>query len=196
MKRLFDISFASLGLLVLSPLFALLALAIKLSDGGAVLFRQERIGQGGQVFKILKFRSMIPNAERIGLSVTRVGDPRITRVGRFLRHTKLDELPQLWNVLVGEMSLVGPRPEVPRYVERYTHQQRKVLALKPGITDPAALEFRKEEALLSLATDPETFYLEQCMPRKVALSLEYAARASWWTDLGVIVRTVLGRGGP
>jgi len=192
MKRLFDITFSFLGLLVLCPLFAVLAVAIKASDGGTVFFRQERVGQGGKRFRILKFRSMVVNAERMGLSVTRDGDPRITRIGRFMRKTKLDELPQLWNVLVGEMSFVGPRPEVPRYVERYTEEQRKVLALKPGITDPAALAFRDEEQLLRGAEDMERFYVEYCVPKKVGLSLAYAERGGVWEDLGVIVRKVVG----
>jgi len=142
----------------------------------------------------LKFRSMVPNADRLGLSVTKDGDPRITRVGRFMRKTKLDELPQLWNVLVGEMSFVGPRPEVPVYVERYTDYQRRVLELKPGITDPAALEFRNEEELLKAAADTEKCYLEECVPRKIDLSLAYSQRATFWTDVDVIVRTVVGKG--
>jgi lipopolysaccharide/colanic/teichoic acid biosynthesis glycosyltransferase len=147
-KRLFDLFFAALGLVVLSPVFLLITVLVKLSDGGPVLFRQERIGQWGKPFRILKFRSMVIDAERMGLSITKDGDPRITRVGRFLRKTKLDELPQLWNVLCSGMSFVGPRPEVPRYVEKYIAEQRRVLALKPGITDVATLEFRNEEELL------------------------------------------------
>jgi lipopolysaccharide/colanic/teichoic acid biosynthesis glycosyltransferase len=148
MKRLFDMTFAALGLVVLSPLFVVLAMAVKLSSRGPVLFRQERVGKDGRPFYIVKFRSMVVNAEDLGLGVTRDGDPRITAMGRFLRKTKLDELPQLWNVLVGEMSFVGPRPEVPRYVAQYTPEQRRVLALKPGITDLATLEFRREEEML------------------------------------------------
>jgi len=228
-KRLFDITFAIVGLGLLWPAFAVLALVIKLSDGGAVFFRQERVGHRGKRFWILKFRSMAPNAEGLGLSVTKDGDPRITRVGRFMRKTKLDELPQLWNVLVGEMSFVGPRPEVPIYVQKYTDYQRRVLALKPGITDPAALEFRDEERMLKEGaggdyrlqttdyrlptTDERTrttegrlrtaeggegdgvedFYLQYCVPRKIELSLAYAERANLWTDVGVILRTVIGR---
>jgi lipopolysaccharide/colanic/teichoic acid biosynthesis glycosyltransferase len=196
-KRAFDITFSTLGLVVFSPAFGVLAVAIKLSDGGPVFFRQERVGQRGRLFKIIKFRSMVVNADRLGLSVTRCEDPRITRIGRFLRKTKLDELPQLWNVFKGEMSFVGPRPEVARYVERYNEEQRKVLSLKPGITDPAALAFRNEEELLQRAQDIERFYVEECMPRKIALSLEYAQRASVWTDVAVIVRTMVGdEGGP
>jgi lipopolysaccharide/colanic/teichoic acid biosynthesis glycosyltransferase len=148
LKRSFDVVFAGLGLLVLSPLFLLLAIAVELSSRGPVLFRQQRIGKDGRPFCIVKFRSMVENAQDLGPGVTRDGDPRITAMGRFLRKTKLDELPQLWNVLVGDMSFVGPRPEVPRYVEKYTAEQKRVLALKPGITDVATLEFRDEEELL------------------------------------------------
>jgi lipopolysaccharide/colanic/teichoic acid biosynthesis glycosyltransferase len=157
MKRLFDIFFAALWLVVLSPVLLVLAVLVKVSDGGPMLFRQRRIGQGGRPFYIVKFRSMVVNAENAGLSITAQGDPRITRMGRILRRTKLDELPQLWNVLVGEMSFVGPRPEVPRYVAHYTLEQRRVLLLKPGITDLATIEFRREEEMLkaeSGKTDP------------------------------------------
>jgi lipopolysaccharide/colanic/teichoic acid biosynthesis glycosyltransferase len=153
MKRLFDIVFAAVGLVVLSPLLLLVAVAVKVSSRGPVLFRQERIGQGGRAFYIVKFRSMVANAENAGPSITPEGDPRVTRIGRFLRKTKLDELPQLWNVLVGEMSFVGPRPEVPKYVSQYTPEQRRVLELKPGITDLATLEFRKEEEMLRRRTE-------------------------------------------
>jgi lipopolysaccharide/colanic/teichoic acid biosynthesis glycosyltransferase len=197
LKRLFDLTSAIAGLLVLSPLFLILALIIKLSDGGPVFYIQTRVGQGGRPFRIIKFRSMIVNAEVAGLSVTRDGDPRITRVGRFLRKSKLDELPQLWNVVRGEMSLVGPRPEVPRYVNHYTPEQRRVLDLQPGITDVASLEFRDEEELLSRAGaenggDTEQFYLSHCVPKKIELNLAYAARANVWEDFKVVMRTVGG----
>ncbi len=189
-KRSFDLFFATVGLLFLSPVFGLLAVAVKLSDGGPVFFVQQRVGQGGRLFGILKFRSMVVNAEKLGLSVTKDGDPRITRIGRFLRKTKLDELPQLWNVLRGEMSFVGPRPEVPRYVALYTAEQRQVLALKPGITDLATLEFRNEEELLRTAGDTEKFYLEYCVPRKIALNLAYAQQANLWRDVKIILKTL------
>src|SRR5208282_277059 len=147
-KRLFDLAFSVIGLVALSPVLLLVAMAVKLSTLGPVLFRQQRVGLRGKRFRMVKFRSMVENAEDLGLGVTRDGDPRITPMGRFLRKTKLDELPQLWNVLVGEMSFVGPRPEVPRYVAQYTPEQRRVLELKPGITDLATLEFRNEEEML------------------------------------------------
>lgn len=189
-KRAFDLCFATGGLLFLSPVFGLLALAVKLSDGGPVFYRQQRVGQGGRLFAILKFRSMVLNAEKLGISVTKEGDPRITRIGRFLRKTKLDELPQLWNVLRGDMSFVGPRPEVPRYVAHYTTEQRQVLALKPGITDLATLEFRNEEELLRTAGNTEKFYLEYCVPRKIELNLAYARQATIWKDVIIILKTV------
>ncbi len=190
-KRAFDLCFSMVGLLVLSPLLVLLAVAVKLSSRGSVLFRQQRIGQDGRPFYILKFRSMVTGAQENGLSVTRDGDPRITAMGRFLRKTKCDELPQLWNVLIGDMSFVGPRPEVPHYVRRYTTEQQRVLALKPGITDLATLEFRTEEELLRGAADMEKFYLEYCVPRKIELSLAYAEKANVWEDIKIILRTLL-----
>jgi lipopolysaccharide/colanic/teichoic acid biosynthesis glycosyltransferase len=190
-KRVYDLFFAALGLSVLAPLFLLLGLLVKWGDGGPVFYRQERVGLGGRRFWIWKFRTMVVDADRRGIPVTRDGDPRITRVGRFLRKTKLDELPQLWNVLVGEMSLVGPRPEVPRYVERYNDAQRAILNLKPGITDLATLRFRNEEDLLRGAEDTEAFYLEYCVPRKIELNLEYARQAGLWRDTLIILKTLL-----
>ena len=191
MKRLFDITLSALGLILFSPVLLVLSLCVKVSDGGPIFFRQERVGRGGKPFRIIKFRSMVLNAEKLGLSITRDHDPRITKIGRLLRKTKLDELPQLWNVLIGEMSFVGPRPEVPRYVARYTQHQRKVLELTPGITDLATIQFRHEEELLADAKDPEQFYVDYCMPKKIELNLRYAAKASVWGDLGVIFRTLL-----
>ena len=190
-KRLYDLGFSGMGLLCLSPVFLVLAVIVKVSDGGPVFYRQERVGVGGRRFRIWKFRSMVVDADRLGIAVTRDGDVRITRIGRFLRKTKLDELPQLWNVWVGDMSLVGPRPEVPRYVERYTPEQRVILELKPGITDLATLKFRNEEELLREAEDTERFYVEYCVPRKIELNLEYARGAGLWSDTVIILRTLL-----
>ena len=189
-KRIYDVLFSVIGLLVLSPLFLILAAAVKWCDGGPVFFRQQRVGLNGQLFAILKFRTMLVDAEQRGLSITKDGDPRITSVGRLLRKTKLDEFPQLWNVLKGEMSLVGPRPEVPHYVARYDAEQRKVLQLKPGITDLATLVFRNEEELLRAAADVETFYVAQCVPQKISLNLAYARRANLWQDTRIILRTL------
>jgi lipopolysaccharide/colanic/teichoic acid biosynthesis glycosyltransferase len=188
-KRLFDLTGATMGLLVLSPFGLLIGLLIKLADGGPIFYRQIRIGQFGKAFGIWKFRSMVVNAEKLGPSITKDKDPRITRVGRFLRKTKLDELPQLWNVLVGEMSLVGPRPEVPRYVELYSLEQREVLNWKPGITDLATMLFRDEETLLQ-GTEAERFYIEHCLPKKIELNRQYAARAGLFEDIRIILQTV------
>ncbi len=189
-KRLFDIGFALFGLLLLAPIGFFIALAIKLTDRGPVFYRQRRVGRHGKPFAILKFRSMIMNAERLGPAVTQDGDPRITRIGRVLRRTKLDELPQLWNVLTGEMSFVGPRPEVPRYVDRYTPEQRQLLNYLPGITDLATLIFRDEETLLRNATNVEEFYMQHCIPRKFNLNLQYARRANLIEDFLIIMETL------
>ncbi len=189
-KRAFDLFFASAGLLLLSPVFGMLALAVKLSDGGSVLFWQPRVGQDGRLFRIVKFRSMVAKAETKGPSITADGDRRITRFGRFLRKTKLDELPQLWNVWRGEMSLVGPRPEVPQYVAAYSPSQRRVLRLKPGITDLATLAFRNEEELLRAAPDAERFYREYCLPHKIKLNLAYAEKANLRQDAWIILQTL------
>ncbi len=189
-KRLYDVLLSAGGLAVLSPLFLAIAALIKLADGGAVFYRQLRVGLHGQPFYIWKFRTMVPDADRSGPLVTRDSDARITWIGRILRKTKLDELPQLWNVLKGEMSLVGPRPEVSKYVERYTPEQRRILNLKPGITDLASVHFRNEELLLKNADDLEEFYVRHCLPRKVQLNLEYAARATLLRDTWIILQTI------
>ena len=190
LKRGYDLFFAAGGLVVLAPLALVLAVLVKASDGGPVFYRQRRVGLGGRPFDILKFRTMVVDAERLGPSVTKDHDPRITRLGRLLRRGKLDELPQLWNVLAGEMSFVGPRPEVPRYVERYTPEQRVILSFKPGITDLATLVFRDEETLLRTAANVEEFYVAQCVPRKLRLNLRYARRANLLEDTLIILETV------
>jgi len=189
-KRCYDLFFAGFGLILLGPVLLLIALAIKLSDRGPIFYRQRRIGQHGIPFFIWKFRTMVPNAETLGPSVTSNDDPRITRLGRILRRTKLDELPQLWNVLSGEMSLVGPRPEVAHYVEHYTREQRAILQHKPGITDLASLSFRHEESLLKSSAATEQFYLEHCLPRKLTLNREYAEKANLLTDTWIILQTI------
>ncbi len=189
-KRLFDLFWALLGLLLLAPLLLAVAVAIRLDDGGPAFFRQRRVGRGGRPFRIWKFRTMVQNAEALGGQITVGGDPRITRVGRWLRRTKLDELPQLFNVLAGEMSLVGPRPEVPRYVARYTPAQRRVLDLPPGITDPASIKYRDENAVLARAADPDRAYVDEIMPEKLRLNLAYADRRSLAGDVVVILHTL------
>jgi lipopolysaccharide/colanic/teichoic acid biosynthesis glycosyltransferase len=189
-KRLFDLCWTLPGLLVLWPAFLVIAMLIKLDDGGAVFFRQVRVGRDGRLFRVWKFRTMIANAEQRGGPLTVGEDPRTTRIGRWLRRSKLDELPQLFNVLAGEMSLVGPRPEVPRYVALYSPDQRRVLDLVPGITDPASIVYRHESDLLARAPDPERHYIAVIMPEKIRINLAYAARATWWTDLVVVLDTL------
>jgi len=190
LKRSFDIAVSAAGLVLLLPLGLLLALGIRLSDGGPVFFAQTRIGRFGRPFRMWKFRSMVVDAERKGIGVTSGADRRITSIGRFLRKTKLDELPQLWNVLRGDMSFVGPRPELPRYVELYTPEQRRVLELRPGITDAATVAFRNEEELLRGADDVEAFYIRHCLPAKIELNLDYARRATFLRDLWILFQTL------
>lgn len=191
-KRLFDLVLSTLGLLVLAPLLLLMALAIKLDSSGPVFFRQERVGRFGQPFRIHKFRTMRHDPASKGPQITVGADSRITRVGGFLRRTKLDELPQLIDVWVGSMSLVGPRPEVPRYVAHYPVALReKVLSVRPGITDIASIEYRDESAVLARATDPEYAYIHEVMPHKLALAASYVDQASVWMDVRLIWRTVM-----
>lgn len=190
-KRLFDLFWTLPGTILLSPILLIVAILVKLSDGGPVFFRQERVGLHGQPFKIWKFRTMRVDAEKMGRAITVGRDPRITGVGHWLRKLKLDELPQLFNVLAGEMSLVGPRPEVPRYVALYTDEQRRVLELMPGITDPASIKYRNESEVLEQAPDPDKAYIEQIMPDKIAVNLDYAGQASVWADLGIVMKTFL-----
>jgi lipopolysaccharide/colanic/teichoic acid biosynthesis glycosyltransferase len=186
-----DLLFAGVGLLLLSPLMLLVALAIKLDSPGPVFFRQERVGRGGRLFRIHKFRTMTHRLAQQGPQLTVGADSRITRVGRWLRARRFDELPQLIDVLQGHMSLVGPRPEVPRYVAHYTAEQRaKVLSVRPGITDPASLAYKDEAAILARAADPERAYIEDVMPRKLQHAMAYAEHASAWTDLCLIARTL------
>jgi lipopolysaccharide/colanic/teichoic acid biosynthesis glycosyltransferase len=190
-KRLFDLIVAAGALLMLSPLLLLLALAIRFDSPGPVFFRQVRVGRHGREFRIHKFRTMVADAPALGLPLTVGDDPRITRVGRWLRGTRLDELPQLLDVVRGSMSLVGPRPEVPRYVAQYPAELReRVLAVRPGITDPASLAGLDEAAALAAAADPESEYVNVLLPRKLRLAADYAERASLATDLGVLLRTV------
>jgi lipopolysaccharide/colanic/teichoic acid biosynthesis glycosyltransferase len=190
-KRLFDFVVAAAGLVLLSPLLLAVALAVKLDSRGPVMFRQERIGRHGRPFRIHKFRTMVVDAPARGPAVTVGADPRVTRVGRWLRGRRIDELPQLIDVLCGDMSLVGPRPEVPRYVAQYPAAYRdRVLSVRPGITDPASLDFIDEAAMLAGAADPEGLYIREILPRKVARQADYARRATLRSDLGVIVRTL------
>lgn len=187
MKRFIDFVLSFLGLLILSPLFGVLALIIKVSSKGTVFFRQTRVGRNGHEFQIMKFRTM---QDKPGTQITIGKDPRITKVGHILRQTKLDEIPQLWNILVGDMSFVGPRPEVPKYVALYTSLQRQVLSVRPGITDIASIKYRNEAELLEEADDPERTYIEVIMPDKLALNLEYIERMSVLYDFRIILSTL------
>ena len=190
-KRAFDIVVAGLGLLLLSPLLVALGLWVRLDSPGPAFFRQERVGRFGRTFRIHKFRTMVDGAPALGPQITVGADARITRAGAWLRARKLDELPQLIDVLAGSMSLVGPRPEVPRYVQHYPAALRdRALAVRPGITDPSSLAFLNESELLAAAADPEREYIERILPRKLQAAAEYAAQASLWTDVLVIARTV------
>jgi len=190
MKRAFDIFGSVLGLVVLSPLVACVAVAIKLDSRGPVLYKGARVGINGRRFNIRKFRTMVTNAEAVGGSTTPEDDPRVTAVGRFLRGNKLDELPQLWNVLIGEMSLVGPRPQVQWAVDLYTPEERLVLSVRPGITDYASLRFANEGEILKGSKDPDRDYMEKIHPEKMRLSLEYVRSRSFSGDLSIIAQTL------
>ena len=191
-KRVSDIVAASVALALLCLPMLVIALAIWREDGLPVFFRQERVGRGGRVFRIHKFRTMHHCADQQGPALTLGHDPRITAVGQWLRQRRLDELPQFIDVLLGDMSVIGPRPEVPRYVEHFPPELReRALAVRPGISDPSSLSFRNESELLAAAADPEREYIEVILPRKIALSVAYAERANLWTDLGVLWRTIL-----
>ena len=190
-KRAFDVLLSSLGLLMLSPVLIAIAVAVKLDSPGPVFYRQERVGRFGRSFRIHKFRTMHHNPQGLGLQITVGRDPRITRVGHVLRETKLDELAQLIDVWLGDMSLVGPRPEVPRYVAHYPADMKtKVLSVRPGITDIASIEYRDENRILAQAADPEQAYIHEVMPHKLALAAQYVDRASVWLDVQLIWRTV------
>ncbi len=190
MKRLFDIVFSLLGLIILSPFILVLAILIKEEDGGSVFYRGVRVGRHGKPFRIFKFRTMVVNAENIGGPSTADDDPRITGIGRFLRKYKLDELPQLINVLKGEMSLVGPRPEVPHYVNMLTKEERAILSVRPGITDWASICNSDEGAVLAGSPDPEKAYMEKIRPEKIRLQLKYVRERSFFVDLKIIFKTL------
>ncbi len=189
-KRALDVFVSAIGLIFLLPVLVIIACWIKLCSVGPVFYRQIRIGQNGHQFQILKFRSMVVDAAKIGLGITVSGDNRVTSVGRFLRRYKLDELPQLLNVLCGDMSLVGPRPELPSYVAKYTAEQRLVLTARPGITDPASLAYRHEEELLARQRDPDDFYRSQILPDKLARNACYIQEISLKGDLRIILETL------
>lgn len=190
LKRTVDTVVSLVGLIVLVPLFIIIAIAIRFGSPGPIFHKAKRVGKGGQEFRLYKFRTMVNNADKQGPGITASGDRRITPVGRILRRTKLDELPQLINVLRGEMSLVGPRPEDPRFVALYSENQRAVLSVRPGITSLASVEYRNEEKILQ-GDDWEKLYIEKVMPDKLTLDLHYIENQSLWLDIKIILKTLL-----
>ena len=189
MKRLFDLLFSLVAILLLLPLWLVIAIWIVADSGLPVFYGQQRVGRGNRDFRLYKFRSMRKNSDRNGL-LTIGRDNRITTAGHFLRKYKLDELPQLWNVLKGDMSVVGPRPEVRKYVNLYSAEQMKVLNVRPGITDLASLAYIDESELLSQSENPEDTYIKEIMPHKLRLNLEYLSKRNFWSDLGIVMQTV------
>lgn len=192
LKRAFDIVVSAISVLVLSPVLLVLGLVVALTSPGGAFFRQVRVGRGGEPFHLLKFRTMRPGSEAKGQITVGGCDPRITGIGYFLRKSKMDELPQLINVLKGDMSIVGPRPEVPKYVALYTPEQREVLNVRPGITSAASIAYMNENELLGRSADPERTYIDEVMPAKLALDLAYAREPSLGRDLSIILRTATG----
>jgi lipopolysaccharide/colanic/teichoic acid biosynthesis glycosyltransferase len=190
LKRMFDLVLATLGLIALTPAMLAAALAVRLDSPGPALYRQKRVGRGFQPFEILKFRSMVQGADQIGRQITAGADPRVTRVGHWLRKTKIDELPQLINVIKGEMSLVGPRPELPKYVEMFRDDFTEILSIRPGITDLASIRFRDEASILGKAQDPEHEYVTRVLPDKIALAKKYIGQSSLVLDGFLIAKTL------
>lgn len=190
LKRIFDVLVSSIGLIVTFPVCLLIACAIKLSSRGPVLYRASRVGKDGHLFPMHKFRTMTRSVDDRHSRIAISGDKRVTRVGRVLRATKLDELPQLWDVLVGHMSVVGPRPEDPHYVARYDSAQRRVLSVRPGVTGPSALLYRHEERLLAASPDPEEAYIREVLPAKLAIDLHYVETRTFAGDLAILGRTL------
>jgi lipopolysaccharide/colanic/teichoic acid biosynthesis glycosyltransferase len=190
-KRIFDFLVSLIGILIISPVFIIVSIAIKLDSTGKVMFLQRRVGRYGKEFNIYKFRTMITDAEKIGKQITVGKDNRITKVGAFLRKFKIDELPQLFNVLKGDMSLVGPRPEVPKYVALYNKEQKKVLDVRPGITDMASLRYKDENDILGKVDNPEEYYINVIMKDKLNLNLEYIEKSNIFFDVYLIIKTII-----
>jgi len=190
LKRIFDFTAALIGLVFLFPLFLLIGILIKFEDKGSVFFKQIRVGQNGKLFKIIKFRTMVENAEKLGPKITSHGDRRVTKIGKILRKYKLDEFPQLINVLKGDMSLVGPRPEVPEYVKLYKDNYKVILKVKPGITDYASLEYKNESEVLGEHKETEKMYIQKLLPKKLELAKKYTEELSFSTDLKLIFKTL------
>ena len=194
MKRIFDFTTSLIGLIIISPILLFIALFISLESKGGVFYKQKRVGKGNKDFYVYKFRSMIVDADKKGLlSIGKDGkDPRVTKVGYIIRKYKLDELPQLLNVLKGDMSLVGPRPEVRKYVDLYNEEQKQVFKVRPGITDMASIKFRNENDLLSQSPNPEEYYIKEIMPQKLSLNLEYIKTRTFFGDIKLIFKTIFG----
>lgn len=190
-KRIFDFLLSLLGVIILSPIFIIVSIAIKIDSKGDILFLQKRVGRFGKEFNIYKFRTMVTDAEKLGKQITIGKDNRITKVGAFLRKFKIDELPQLFNVLKGDMSLVGPRPEVTKYVDLYNEEQRKVLNVRPGITDMASLRYKDENDILGKVDNPEEYYINVIMKDKLSLNIEYIEKSNVFFDIYLIVKTII-----
>ena len=192
MKKLFDITASFFGILILSPLFIFISLWVGLSSKGGVFYKQIRVGKNNKDFKLYKFRSMRVNSDKQGLLTVGSKDSRITKAGYFIRKYKIDELPQLFNVLKGDMSFVGPRPEVRRYVDLYSEEQMKVLSVRPGITDTASIKYRNENDILSSASNPEEYYIQHIMPDKLKINIDYINKRTFVKDIKIIFQTIFG----
>lgn len=190
LKRIFDLLFSFLAIVVLLLPALIIAVIIVIDSKGGVFYQQKRVGQKEVIFSLLKFRSMYANSDKKGLLTIGASDNRVTKVGKFLRRTKIDELPQLINIFLGQMSFVGPRPEVPKYVALYTAEQKKIFSVKPGLTDYASLKFINENELLALQENPEKYYIEVIMQEKLKLNLQYIQEMSFWTDIKIIIKTI------
>lgn len=193
LKRIFDIIFSLFALILLSPLFIILPIIIKICSPGPVFYRGKRMAKGGGIFYMHKFRSMVVNADKIGTELTKYEDERITKIGKFLRKTKLDELPNLIDVLKGDMSIVGPRPESPMYAQYYNERQKRVLSVRPGITGLAQLENRREDLKLKDQADPDAYYINVLMPQKLEIDLYYIENRNFLMDIKIILKTLFGR---
>jgi len=193
LKRIFDILFSLFALILLSPLFLILSIIIKISSPGPVFYKGKRMAKGGGIFYMHKFRSMVTNADKLGTDLTKYEDERITKIGKFLRRTKLDELPNLIDVLKGDMSIVGPRPESPLYAQHYNERQRRVLDVKPGITGLAQLENRREDLKLKDQADPDAYYINVLMPKKLEIDLFYVENRTFLMDIKIILKTLFCR---
>jgi lipopolysaccharide/colanic/teichoic acid biosynthesis glycosyltransferase len=191
LKRFIDITISLLALILLAPVFFILAVVVKLTSRGPVFYKGRRVGRGGEIFLMHKFRSMVVNADQIGTDLTPHGDPRVTKVGRFLRRAKVDEIPQIIDILRGKMSLVGPRPESPLYARYYDERQKHVLSVRPGMLGPAQIKYRHEELMLKDKEDPDAYYIRELMPRKLEIDLDYVENMSLLLDVGILFRSLL-----